>query len=260
MADTGRRAPFAPRNNPSNDAPSSDSLADETRMRRALGLGTGGGHPTPQQRPEQAPARHRFVQDGGVPVVMLNAKAEPETAALRERIAALEGQLETERAAHGLTRRQLETEHHAVTALQTRIAHNDPAHKDALDQERRLREAAQAALQEALANAPARRHRALPVQEPEPDTVEDDRLQALDLGPAHAAKAQPAQPDTIPADTIQADTIQADEGAEASAEVPAAALGIAPQEKRPRGRPRSTTPAEPKPVRWWTPSYRAKKP
>ncbi len=156
MSDTGRRAPLAPQ---SDNNPMSDTQAAETRMRRALGLGTGSGQAAPQQRPEQARARHRFVQDGGVPVVMLGQKAEPETAALRERIATLEAQLEAERASHSTTRRALDAEHHAVTALQTRVAHNDLAHKDALEQERRMRVAAQEALAEALAAGTARRPR-----------------------------------------------------------------------------------------------------
>lgn len=244
MADTGRRAPLASRNDMTPDA-----QADETRMRRALGLGTGSAHTTPQQRPEQARARHRFVQDGGVPVVMLNAKVEPETAALRERISTLESQLEAERGAHAVTRRQLDAEHHAVTALQTRIAHNDLAHKDLLEQERRLREAAQAVLQEALANAAPRRHRANPVPEAdgksgaEVPSVENDRLAALDLGPAPAFETRDEVSKPVSA-----------------APVDAAPLAIAPVAKRPRGRPRSTALPEPKPVRWWTPSYRTKKP
>lgn len=238
MADTGRRAPLAPQNDMT-----ADIKADETRMRRALGLGSGSGQSAPQQRPEQARARHRFVQDGGVPVVMLGQKAEPETAALRERIAALEAQLEQERAAHALARRQLEAEHQAVTALQTRLAHNDLAHKDALDHERHLRETAQAALQQALQHqdTPRRRstaHAASGAAAPsatDPDPADAERLAAYDLddSPGDASAAAP--------------------------EIAAAALGIAPQEKRGRGRPRSTTPPDPKPVRWWTPSYRAQK-
>ena len=103
MAETGRRAPLASPSRSEAEA-SSDVQSTETQMRRALGLNPGGPTHTPQQRPEQARARHRFVQDGGVPVVMLNHKPEPEVAALRERVMALEATLETERAA--LVRRQ----------------------------------------------------------------------------------------------------------------------------------------------------------
>jgi hypothetical protein len=214
MADIGRRAPLAP------TAQNDTQAADETRMRRALGLSSGSGHHTPQQRPEQARARHRFVQDGGVPVVMLSAKAEPETAALREKIATLEGALENERHLNDQLRRQVKELADQATALQTRIAHNDLAHKDALEQERHMRVTAQEALQEALATAPVRRRPA----------------------PVHEA----AVPD------------EADGTAYREPVEQAAARDIPLVQKRGRGRPRSTTPPEPKPVRWWTPSYRTK--
>ncbi len=218
MADTGRRAPLA------HTAQTDTQAADETRMRRALGLGTGSNQHTPQQRPEQARARHRFVQDGGVPVVMLNAKAEPETAALKDRISALESTLENERHVNEQYRRQLKELGDQVTALQTRLAHGDLAHRDALEQERHLRVAAQEALQEALAAAAPRR-RASPVQQ---EAVVAEPA-AVSFGDAPAAVVEPV-----------------------------AALDIPPVQKRGRGRPRSLTPPEPKPVRWWTPSYRTK--
>ncbi len=214
MADIGRRAPLAP------TAQNDTQAADETRMRRALGLSSGSGQHTPQQRPEQARARHRFVQDGGVPVVMLNAKIEPETAALREKITTLESALENERHLNDQLRRQVKEHADHVTALQTRIAHNELAHKDALEQERHMRVTAQEALQEALAAAPVRRRPAPVAEVAAPE--EDDA----------AAYCEPVEQ--------------------------AAALDIPPVQKRGRGRPRSTTPPEPKPVRWWTPSYRTK--
>ena len=217
MANTGRRAPLAPAGAASrDDSQGFDQQLAETKMRRALGLGSGAGQHTPQQRPEQARARHRFVQDGGVPVVMLNQKAEPESAQLRERITALEHALENERGAHQSLLKQfrdLEAQH---TALQTRLAHADLAHRDAIEAERRLREAAQQALGEALAAAPRRR--------------------PIIAAPTPAPK---------------------DEASEYSEEPAAITLPAVP--KRGRGRPRSTTPPDPKPIRWWTPSYRAKK-
>jgi chromosome condensin MukBEF ATPase and DNA-binding subunit MukB len=193
-------------------------------MRRALGLSAGSGQHTPQQRPEQARARHRFVQDGGVPVVMLNAKIEPETAALREKITSLESALEHERHQNEQLRRQLKDNADQVTALQTRLAHSELAHKDTLEQERHLRITAQEALQEALAAAPVRRRTA---QTPTP--VDDTA----------AAFGQ----ETATFDSTREQV--------AAQETP-------PVVKRGRGRPRSTALPEPKPVRWWTPSYRTK--
>ncbi|MDZ5447992.1 hypothetical protein U2F26_35805, partial [Micromonospora sp. 4G57] len=146
MADTGNRAPPAP----------NDAQAAELKMRRALGLhGTGHGKNqshTAQQRPEQARQRHRFVQDGGVPVVVLNHRAD-DSAVLKERISELERQLDTERAQHAGTRRSLHDAQATVQAMETRRVHTDLAHQEALTQERRALATAQQALNEALAEA-----------------------------------------------------------------------------------------------------------
>ena len=245
MADTGRRAPLAP------TAQNDTQAADETRMRRALGLGTGSGQHTPQQRPEQARARHRFVQDGGVPVVMLSQKAEPETAALREKITHLESLLENERHVSEQLRRQVREHADQVTALQTRLAHGDLAHNDALEHERRLRVTAQEALAEALAAAPVRR-RPAPVPEAPAETAPYEDLAAESLAAENLA------PESLTTKSPVAKSLPIEEQVSKAFESTAAALDIPPVQKRGRGRPRSTTPPEPKPVRWWTPSYRTK--
>lgn len=175
-------------------------------MRRALGLTGGITAPgrtasVPQQRPEQARGRHRFAQDGSVPVTVLNHRPD-ELAAKDARIAELQASLENERTAHGNTRRMLAEQQTALQALQTRMAHMELAHADALEAERRALAVAQAALAD--------------------------------------AKAQPAAP-----------TVRRPAKAAADAKAPAT-----PPKKR--GRPRIHPPREPKPVRWWTPSYRAK--
>ncbi len=82
MPDDNRSAPLA-LNDPDNA---------ERRMRRALGLDARATPHGPQQRPEQARQRHRFVQDGGVPVTVLNPRHEAE--GVRERLEALEQALE----------------------------------------------------------------------------------------------------------------------------------------------------------------------
>ena len=72
MPESGNPAPLA----------LTEAQAAEQKMRRALGLhgnnkgGAGNQQRTPQQRPDQARQRHRFVQDGGVPVVMVSHRAE----------------------------------------------------------------------------------------------------------------------------------------------------------------------------------------
>jgi len=152
--------------------PASDSMTDENQMRRALGLQGPGRSAPQQQRPEQARARHRFVQDGGVPVVVLNRSDDP-TAPFKTRISELEAALEGERAAHGGTKRALGEAQAASQALQTRLMHAELAHGDALASERQAREAVEAARQRAearLASAPppapkpARRKATLPVE------------------------------------------------------------------------------------------------
>ena len=211
MADTGNRAPLAPQH------AQTDAQSDELKMRRSLGLMGKGQPQTPQQRPDQARARHRFVQDGGVPVVVLNHRTD-ETQALKERITEVERQLETERAMHASTRRTLNESQAAVQALETRLVHAGLAHKDALEQERRALTAAQQALSEALAGSPRRR-----------------------VAPAVAPEVAESAVETaiVPARFMDEPAGEA-----------------APKAKR--GRPRTRPIPEPKPVRWWTPSFRAK--
>lgn len=119
-----------------------ESQVDEDRVRRALGLHTSG---TPQQRPEGARHRHRFVSDGAVPVVMLN-RADGENGGLKEKLVGAEAALEAERAAHAGTRRALADLQTTYQALQTRVAHAKLAQEEALAAERRAREAAEEAL------------------------------------------------------------------------------------------------------------------
>ena len=129
---------------------SNDSQSTEIRMRRALGL-QGTSRAAPQQRADQARPRHRFVQDGGVPVVVLNSRSDNDpTAVFKARIAELEAALEAERSAHGATRRTLQEAQASVQALQTRLAHAEFAHGEALAAERRARKEAEESLQTQL--------------------------------------------------------------------------------------------------------------
>jgi len=126
---------------------SNDSQSTESRMRRALGL-QGPLHKAPQQRADQARPRHRFVQDGGVPVVVLSGRGDADPVApLKTRIAEREAALEAERNAHGVTRRALHEAQTSVQALQARLAHTEFAHGEALAAERRMRIGAERALQ-----------------------------------------------------------------------------------------------------------------
>lgn len=189
-------------------------------MRRALGLTSGGGNgrggAVPQQRADQARGRHRFAQDGSVPVTVLNHRPD-ELAAKDARIAELVASLENERSTHSNTRRTLAEQQAAHQALQTRLAHMELAHGDALEAERRTLAVAQSALVEAKAQ-PAPRRAPRPVVE----------------AAVHA--------ESVPADGT------------ATPDVPT--VPAVPKAKR--GRPRIHPPREPKPLRWWTPSFKAK--
>lgn len=211
MPDTGKPAPSAPK------PAISDPNLVEINMRRALGLTGGGGNgrggAVPQQRADQARGRHRFAQDGSVPVTVLNHRPD-ELAAKDLRITELVASLENERGAHANTRRTLAEHQMAHQALHTRLAHMELAHGDALEAERRALTVAQSALTEAKAQ-PAPRRAARPVVEP--------------------PEAPVAEVIAIP------ETPEAPE---------------APKAKR--GRPRIHPPREPKPLRWWTPSFKAK--
>ncbi len=183
-----------------------DNQADETRMRRALGL-HGGASTTPhQQRPEQARQRHKFASDGSVPVVVLNRSSDMEAGGAKERITALEAALEAERNAHAATRRTLQDAQAAHQALQTRLAHAELAHREALAAERQARKQAEEAH---VAATPPR----------------------AELKRAEAKRAEPERAES------------------------------APERERIVRKPRANAapPKEPKPVRWWTPSYRASK-
>lgn len=128
----------------------SDTQATENRMRRALGL-QGPSRQPPQQRADQVRPRHRFVQDGGVPVVVLNSRGDNDpTAVFKARIAELEAALEAERTAHGATRRSLHEAQAAVQAQQTRLVHAELAHSETLAAERNARQAAEESLQARL--------------------------------------------------------------------------------------------------------------
>ena len=141
MPDSDEKFPLSP----------NDSQSTEIRMRRALGL-QGPSRAAPQQRADQARPRHRFVQDGGVPVVVLNSRSDTDpVAAFKSRVAEIEAALDVERNAHGATKRTLQEAQASVQALQTRLAHAEFAHGEALAAERRARKEAEDSLQARIA-------------------------------------------------------------------------------------------------------------
>ncbi|MBC7799627.1 MAG: hypothetical protein H7Z10_03310 [Gemmatimonadaceae bacterium] len=154
MSDQNNKRPLTTSISPSAADPASDTQSAESQMRRALGL-QGSSRQAPQQRADQARPRHRFVQDGGVPVVVLNRSSDSDpTTPLKARITELLANVEAERAAHAATRRTLQEAQGTIQALQTRIAHSDLAHADALAAERRARKDAEEQREEAAAPKP----------------------------------------------------------------------------------------------------------
>jgi len=124
-----------------------DIGGDEARMRRALGLqGASSSHSTPQ-RSDRPRSRHRFVQDGEVPVVVLNSPRAPDAGPDVQ--AATHAALEGERAARTKADQALAEAQATIRSLQAKLAHAELAHAEALAAERRSREYAETALRDA---------------------------------------------------------------------------------------------------------------
>ncbi len=124
-----------------------DTGTAEARMRRALGLqGASSGHSTPQ-RSDRPRSRHRFVQDGEVPVVVLNSPRAPDAGPDAQ--AAMHAALEGERAVRIKADQALAEAQATIRSLQVKLAHAELAHAEALVAERRSREHAETALRDA---------------------------------------------------------------------------------------------------------------
>jgi hypothetical protein len=118
-------------------------------MRQALGLGEGSPQHRQQSRNESEHRGRRFVKDGQVPVVVLSSKDHSaEAAAPVNRAAAAEAALRGERALRDRAERALQQAQATLQQLQTKLAHAELAHGEALAAERQRREAAEQALQD----------------------------------------------------------------------------------------------------------------
>lgn len=201
--------------------PAAPELEDaEARARQALGIQDRPvSRPIPPPRSGQPRPRHRFVQDGEVPVVVLHNTPKAADAAPANRIRAAEDALEAERASHAETARALRDAEAAVQALETKLAHAELAHTEALAAEREARERAEQALRDALAAA-------APAMTGMADAP---------LAPA-ADKPRRGRPRKVvePIEAIAADK---------------------PRRGRPRlnAAPSAPKQREPKPVKWWLP-------
>jgi hypothetical protein len=121
-------------------------------MRQALGLHGDQSHerPSPRRAPLRGP--HRFVKDGEVPVIVLSPSREhgPVGPAPVNRIATAEAALRAELATREQAERSLRETQATLQQIQTKLAHADLEHREALVAERRGREQAEAALAEAI--------------------------------------------------------------------------------------------------------------
>ena len=148
---------------PPADVPDIASAEDEERMRRALGLASDRNGPAGPSRPEQSLAkpsahppvrgssatrpRHRFVQDGEVPVDLV-ARQRPQEADLSAAASTSRGAIEAallqERAARERAERSLQEALATVRDLQTKLGHAELARREASETAQAARDAADA--------------------------------------------------------------------------------------------------------------------
>ena len=130
---------------------------DELNMRATLGrLGGGsraGSRPQPGAAPKQ---RHRFVQDGEVPVIHLSGPRDGDAmASLRGRIAAIESERDAEHAARLKAEQSAQAALSQVHALETKLGHVEMSAREAVAIEREARGQVEAELQRAIATRDA---------------------------------------------------------------------------------------------------------
>jgi len=126
-------------------------VSDEDRMRHALGLANASSGTRSSSGPSQVHRPRRFIRDGEIPVVVLNAGRDrsAETSAMADQLAAAEGALRTERAARATAERTLADALATIQRLRTQLAHAEMSHAETLDAERKHRETLDQALLEA---------------------------------------------------------------------------------------------------------------
>ena len=238
---------------PPADVP--DIASDEERMRRALGLtGDRAGRSSPPQteRPQAGPPgrvagrssadklRHRFVQDGAVPVTVLNRHRPDEADAPSASRAAIEAALHGERAARERAERSLHEALATVRDLQTKLGHAELAQREASEVAQAARDAA---------NVLRAAH-----QEREARWTEDLAAERAARAMAEAALAEAASAGT-PAERTRR---MASVAAPVAAVQDAAAKPAKPAERLAKRAPKGTRKAastprqrEPQPVKWW---------
>lgn len=242
------------------DAP--DTLSVEERMRRALGLtgdrGSRGSPPRterpqagPQVRPVNRPSadkpRHRFVQDGDVPVAVLTRHRPDEADGLSASRTAAEAALQDERAARGRSERALQEALATVHDLQTKLGHAELAHRE-------LSATAQAARAEADALRAERQKQALRwmedlAAERAARLAAEASLAEATRAREHAKRTRVSAPAAQPALDLQD-----------ASPAPLAKAPDKPAAKRTRKAAAEPRRREPPPVKWWLQSARKRWP
>ncbi len=233
-----------------------DIASAEERMRRALGLASDGNGRAGQPRPEQSrskpsahsPARsssaarprHRFVQDGDVPVALVSRQRPQEAdipdGAPTSRVA-IEAVLHQERAARERAERSLQEALATVRDLQTKLGHAELAQREASETAQAARDAADA-FQAAHQEREAGRHEDLTAERAARASVEAAQSEAVSERTA-AEQTRRTGPVAAPAAAVQGT---------------AAEPAKTPEKNALKGtRKASSTPRqlEPQPVKWW---------
>ena len=232
----------------------------EARMRRALGdlenQGSGRGHDAPRPRPDNRLAdrhsgerpRARFVQDGDVPVTVLNRSRPHEAEGAgggSNRLSVAEAALASERTMRLRAERAVAEAQAALHDLQTKLGHAELARQElagrveldkaAFEAERAALQAREVTLSEELAAERATRQR-------------------LELAPKAARRSVRGSPLSETNDTPEMrDASEATDRGEERVGAHRQAAETAPKRARQAGRPRASgaKKVEPKPVKWW---------
>ena len=244
----------------SPDAPAASSA--EERMRRALGLtgdhGARSGLPRterPQAGPPGRPAgrsaadkpRHRFVQDGDVPVTVLNRHRPDEADGPSASRAAVEAALQDERAARAKAERSLQDALATVHDLQTKLGHAELAHREASG----TAEAARAAVDILRAE-----HRERELRWHEDLAAENAARLAAEAALAEATRARA----TAKRPRLSAPAAQPVLDLQDASPAPVAKASAKAAAKRTRKAASEPGQHEPKPVQWWLKSVRRRWP
>ena len=235
-SNTGPKASQMPLRETESDQPPDDAELMERNMRRALGMDGGGTQRTltitvgaprapAAARPAIAGPTSRQEADTATQTGFRAGPSSP----LRQHVVELEDKLAAERQRHDEARHLLRRAELTVQALEARLRCEAIVQAEELDAERRTTIKAQRALDEATFEIQQR------------GAARRSAVRSVQEAPAQAAESQAVRA------TARAKSVPLD---------PKPVNNASPPKKR--GRPRTRPLPEPKPVRWWTPSYRAK--